>query len=388
MRTLVIVGSGAIGLGVIVLGACSAPYAYAPGYCDPNADFPEEDCLKKFADAGADAETSDDMIQRGTAPCFGGDCAQEPKGEFAGNWEKVPVTLWVGPDGPTPLACPESAPTEVYRLFDDLVAPSAACEACTCEASKGDCTKPPPTIEIRAGMCGEAGVPAVNFSGPANWDGSCTNVYGMPKGTMCGNEPCAQSVWASPLDAPTNDACAAAKKIPSSTKEQSWKTRAIACQATTQNGACGSENSFCVAKPGPEWLSCVYQKGVHALNVCPNNYRDSVRTLYPYEPIDDRSCTECACGAPSGSACIGNMRLYDDASCSVEVVNLLVGSMSENCTGVVPAGLGLGSKRVSNLSYLSGTCEASGGEAVGSAVVDAQRAVTFCCGRPEQYEIE
>jgi hypothetical protein len=371
-----------------VVGACSAPLEYAPFDCDPNADFPPEDCLKKFADAGTDADSGDDMIQRGTAPCFGGDCAQEPKGEFAGNWEKVPVTLWVGPDGPMPLACPESAPTEMFRLYDELVAPPAVCEACTCEASKGECNKPPSTIEVRAGMCGEVGVLSVPFSGPANWDGSCTNESGLAKGTLCGNEPCAQSVWASPLDAPTNDACATTKKIPSSTKEQSWKTRAIACQATTENNACGSKTSFCVAKPGPEWLSCVYQKGVHELKVCPNNYRDSVRTLYENAPLDDRSCTECSCGAPSGSACVGALRLYEDTACTTQFVEAPIGSMSENCTGVVPAGRAVGSKRVTGLTYFAGTCEAHGGDSVGNAVADAARAVTFCCQKAEKYEIE
>jgi hypothetical protein len=384
-QTRLIVGCCTLAL---ILHACSAPYEYAPTDCDPNADFPYEACLKKFADAGADAESGDDMIQRGTAPCFGGDCAEEPKGEFAGNWEKVPVALWVGPNGPTPLACPESAPTEMFRLYDELVAPPAACEACTCEASKGDCNKPPSTIEVRAGMCGEAGVMSVPFSGPANWDGSCTNESGLAKGTLCGNEPCAQSVWAAPLDPPTNDACSATTKIPSFTKEHTWKTRAIACQATTQNGACGTENSFCVAKPGPEWLSCVYQQGIHKLDACPANYRESVRTLYENAPSDDRACTECSCGAPTGSACVGGLRFYEDATCTNEFVNMPVGSMSDNCTSTVLAGRAIGSKRVTNLAYLSGTCAASGGEPYGSATADSARAVTFCCGKPERYEIE
>lgn len=383
-QTRLIVGC----LFTMVIYACSAPYELAPTECDRDTYFPEEFCLKKYADAGTDADSGDDTLRRGMAPCFGGDCAEEPKGEFAGNWSKVPVTLWVGPDGPTPLACPESAPTEVYRLFDDLVAPPSTCEACTCEASKGECNKPPAKIEVRAGMCGETGVMSVPFSGPANWDGSCTNAGGLPKGTMCGNEPCAQSVWASPLDAPTNDVCTATTKNPFFTKEHSWKTRAIACQAPTNNNACSSKTSFCVAKPGPEWLSCVYQQGAHKLDACPNNYRDSARTLYENAPLDDRGCTECWCGAPTGSACIGNMRLYDDATCSTELVNLLVGSMSESCTSIVPAGLGIGAKRMTNLAYLSGTCDASGGAPKGSAVADSARAVTFCCRQSESYEIE
>jgi hypothetical protein len=383
MKTFVVAGIVALGLGGLTLAACSAPPSYWPGDCDPNADFPDPDCVKLYADAGTDAADAANAFKFGTAPCFGGDCAQEPKGEFGGNWEKVPVALWVGPDGPTPLNCPETAPTEMFRLYDDLVAPPAACEACTCEASKGECTTPPAKIEIRAGTCAESGVMSVPFNGPANWDGSCTNQGGLSTGVMCGNEPCAQSVWASPLDAPSGDACSATTKIPSFTKQHAWKTRAIACEATTDNNACGSKSSYCVAKPGPEWLACVYQKGVHTIDVCPDNYRDSVHTLYPDEPVDDRNCNECACGTPLGSGCLGKMGVYDDASCSKEIVNLLLGSMGEGCTNIIPQGHAIAAKGIIDLAYLSGTCGASGGEPRGNAVVDANRGTTFCCLKPE-----
>lgn len=311
------------------------------------------------------------------------DEARARSGEHAGNWELVPVALWVGPDGPTPLECPAGAPTEKFRLYDDLVAPPAACEPCACEPSKGECTKPPATIEVRAGICGDASAMSVPFSGPAIWDGSCTSAGGLSTGVMCGNEPCAQSVWATPLDAPTGDGCSAAKQTPSFTKEHTWKTRAIACQAKTDNNACGSKNSFCVAKPGPEWLACVYQKGVHAMDVCPDNYRDSVHTLYADEPVDDRGCAECVCGAPVGSACIGALRLYEDASCSKEIVNSPIGSMGEGCVNIIPQGRAIAAKRVTDLAYLSGKCAASGGESKGSAITNPAGAVTFCCGKPE-----
>lgn len=368
---------------VLILGACSAPPNYWAGECDPNAYFPADDCLELLAaDAGTDA--SDAGMNFGTPPCYGGDCAQVPKGEFAGNWESVPVTLWIGPNGPTPLTCPETAPTEKFRLYDELIAPPAACEPCACEPSKGQCTKPPATIEIHAGICGESGVISVPFSGPANWDGSCTNQGALPMGTLCGNEPCAQSVWASPLDAPIDDACAAMTTIPAFTKEHTWKTRAIACQAPTNNGACGSENSFCVAKPGPEWLACVYQKGIHALSACPDNYSDSAHTFYPQEPLDNRGCSECACGAPEGSACVGALRLYEDAACSKEIVNAPIGSMGEACSNIIPQGRFIGAKRTTDLAYLPGTCGASGGEPRGNAAMAADQAVTFCCRKPER----
>jgi len=60
------------------------------------------------------------------------------------------------------------------------------------------------------------------------------------------------------------------------------------------------------------------------IDVCPDNYH----IVYTDEPVDDRECNECACGAPIGSACIGKTRLYDAPTCS----NVLLGSMGEGCT--------------------------------------------------------
>ncbi len=389
MRTFIVVGIVAVGLGGIILGACSAPPSYAPGDCDPNADFPSAKCSEK-ADAGTDGDAEptkqptgfDDpgLDPEAWQPCGDGFCAPELSGSAIG-WDKVPVSLYVGPNDGTTLACPENL-TEVGRLYDELVAPPAACDACTCEASKGECSQPPDKIEIRAGACGASGVPFSPFDGPPNWTGTCSSEGGLSAGAMCGNEPCAQSVWASPLPAPKDDACLPTTTIPLSTKEFTWQTRGIACQAETKQNACSSETQYCAADLGHEWLTCVHKPGIHNLSDCPVEYNASVHRLYPYEPVDDRGCAECSCGAPASSACIGMLRLYDDAACSVEVVPMLLGSMGDSCTTIFPTGRAIGSKRVTDLAYLPGTCGPSGGEPKGMATGNTANAVTFCCMKP------
>jgi len=137
-----------------------------------------------------------------------------------------------------------------------------------------------------------------------------------------------------------------------------------------------------VADLGPEWLTCVHQKGIHNLSDCPDAYNASVHRLYPYEPIDDRGCIECSCGAPVGSACIGYLRTYRDDACSQEGVTLQIGSMGEGCTNVIPQGQAVDSKRVTDLAYLAGTCGPTGGEPKGIATGNAANAVTFCCMKP------
>jgi hypothetical protein len=391
MRTFVISGIIALGLSGIVLGACSAPYSYLPGECDPNADFPSARCLALQADAGTDGDAEPTKEPTGFDdpgldpaawhPCGDGFCAPELSGQSALVWDRIPVSLYVGPNDGTSLACPDNL-TEVGRYYDELVAPPAACDACTCGASKGECYQPPDKIEIRAGTCAESGVPFSPFDGPLNWTGTCSSDGGLSAGTMCGNEPCAQSVWASPLPPPKGDACLPTTSIPLSTKEFAWTTRGIACESKTEQDACSSEKQYCAANLGPEWLTCVHQKGIHNLSDCPDEYNASVHRLYPYEPVDDRGCTDCSCGAPAGSACIGNMPVYDDAACSNQFVNLLLGSMSENCTGIIPAGRAIGAKRVTDLAYLPGTCGSTGGEPKGLATGNAANAVTFCCMKP------
>lgn len=391
MRTIVLAGIGTIWLGGIILSACSAPPSYAPFDCDPNADFPSERCLALQADAGADGDAEptngpmgvDDLglDPKTWSPCGDGFCAPELSGQSALVWEKVPVSLYVGPNDGSTFTCPDNL-TEVGRYYDELVAPPALCDACLCEASKGECSQPPDKIEIHAGICGQSGVPISPFDGPPNWSGTCSSQGGLSAGVMCGNMPCAQSVWASTLPPPANDACLPSTSIPLFSKEFNWNTRAIACQATTPVDACLSKTQHCATNAGPEWLTCVYQKGIHSLSDCPDKYNASVHQLYPYEVVDDRGCTECSCGAPMGSACIGNMRLYEDAACSKEIANINVGSMGEACTNIIPAGRAIGAKRVTDLAYLPGTCGPSGGEPKGIATGDAANAVTFCCMKP------
>lgn len=135
-------------------------------------------------------------MSRDGTPCGDGFRAPMASGNNAGLFKHVPVTLYVGPNDGTPLDCPPSAPTEKWRLFDELVAPPASCDACTCEASIGECSQPPDKIEIRAGTCAESGVPFSSFDGLPNWNGTCSGEGGLSAGAMCGNEPCAQSVSA------------------------------------------------------------------------------------------------------------------------------------------------------------------------------------------------
>ncbi|MDI1450782.1 hypothetical protein QHF85_42475 [Polyangium sp. 6x1] len=339
-----------------------------------------------LADAGADANAGDaDMFNPGPTPQAGSTCTQAcvpvPSGG-AGYWSEVPVSVRFDKADALPKFCPEGVPNEKFRLFDQLVAPPAECEACACEPSEGTCEGgPPQTIEIRAGTCAESAAVTLPFSGPAGWSGACTSAGALPAGASCGGELCAQSVLVSALPGPTSESCAATSAAPAFTTKTEWKLGALACMANTNDDTCGQSaiKEYCVADPGPEFLYCVHGKGV--MEPCPDNYNFERHEMYPEEPIDDRGCEACECGAPAGSACAGSLRLYDDAACASQFEQASLGSTDDKCIDVFPVGRAIGAKAVTGVTYVPGTCSSSGGAPKGLASPNKISAITFCCRR-------
>ncbi len=400
-------------LGWLVASAgIAAPFAFAgcsdvPStgwevFCDSTPFAPNPDCIKQSApDAGSDADVESDAANAVENPgldtsywvapdaCKTGICVPDPNGSGAILWANVPISLWIGPVAQVPAQCPDEpvygVPTEKFRGFDQLVAPPAACSPCSCEPSEGTCSGVPDTLELRAGTCAQNGTMTVPFDAPANWDGSCTNADTIAAGTKCpaGSQTlCTQSVHSSALPVPTNEACKPSASVPSFTLETSWEIGALACTGNTQPQSCGTTSltTYCVNDPGPAWLQCTYRAGVH--EQCPDNYQYARYVFYPKEPIDNRGCSTCECGATTGSACVASLSLSTDGTCSTQNVNLQVGSTGAICYDFLVPGMAIGSKAIVNRTYLSGVCAANGGEAVGSAIADEENAVTFCCMQP------
>ena len=381
--------------------ACYAPEDFFESKCDATGLLPSRLCVGQ-ADAGADADGDTDAKQNAIddpglntanmAPpgnCNTGHCLPVPTGDDAGLWSTRPLSLWIGPVDQAPTTCPDDpvvgVPNLKFRLFDKLVAPSATCPACTCGPSEGTCTDAPEKIELRAGKCNQSGVPVYPFDGPAGWGGLCSNDDTIAASAKCpaGSQTlCAQSVRSSALPLPADEACKASASAPPPALETAWEVAGVACHANTEGQSCGTDTlkMYCVNTPGPAWLQCVYRDGVH--ETCPGHYTYRREVLYPKAPIDTRECLACTCGAPVGSICKGTLGLYADTACGVGLINNTIASTGESCFDLQPPGLGIGSKAVSNLTYLPGTCAASGGEPVGNAIADVQNAVTFCCMEP------
>jgi len=389
MKKFVFVVMGMLGGGGLY--ACTSQEQFVQRSCNPDGLLLDPVCRVQ-ADAGTDAasDASSDAA-RVEATC-GGRCVPVPSGNNAGLWSEVPISLWVGPapkPGEAPPACPGDVSSEKFRLFAALDAPPAACDACECEPSEGKCGSGiPEKIEIRAGSCTETNASTLPFNGPPGWDGSCTSEGALPTGALCNGELCAQSVPASPLPGPTTENCAPKSGTPTFAKSTSWQLHAIACMANTDDDLCGekADKQYCVSEPGPGWLHCVSRAGEH--DVCPENYKSSRWVLYEENAVlDDRDCADCECGAPSGSECVATLRLFDDAACTKQFAENLLGSTGDQCTNLFPDGHAIGAKAITDVSYVPGSCSAIGGEPKGQAKPDAKGAVTFCC-LPQFYDIE
>lgn len=387
-------------VGTSILGGCTAPEDFGQGQCKQDAFDPDPWC-RTATDAGTDAESDADSdaeidgsalkddpgLMPSVFPTCTAECVPEASGPTALDWTNEPLIVWFGPRSEVNAKnCPGGTPYEKVRGFDKLVAPPAKCDACACAAG-GSCTGLPETIELRSGKCGVSNVQTTPFDGPPNWNGSCTSANAMPAGKLCNGVFCAQSVSTSALPAPTNESCTPAVEKPAATLDKhEWLEGALACRAQDLEGTCAVTPEHCVdLLPEDGWLRCIARSGKY--DACPDNYTDSgPHWIYQDNPIDDRGCSACSCGAPKDGVCIGSLRLYSDGLCANQLNDNQLASTGPFCVDLQPPGLGLGAKTISNLSYIPGTCAIAGGEPTGTVVPnddDMSGVVTFCCRDPE-----
>ena len=391
---------------IVNLEACTAPQNGFYDTCDGKvASLIDPQCRTAAnpgtdadSDAGTDADSNagsadvdatsvveDPGLQPSVFPTCKGDCVPEASGQSALDWTWEPLVVWFGPKSELhKQKCNPETPYEKVRRYSNLVAPAAKCDACACEA-KGTCDGLPTSIEIRDGSCAGSNVETTSFVCPAGWNGECNADNAMPAGKLCNGVPCAQSVSTSALGGPTNESCTPTVEKPNATLEKhEWLEGALACNAKDLEGTCPSTPEHCMNTVPDGWLQCLARSGKH--DVCPDNYNDyGPRWTYQDNPIDDRGCSECACGAPQNGLCTATLRLFSDASCTVELNKNTMGSTGSFCVDLVPPGPALGSKTISDLSYVPGTCSVTGGVPVGAVIPndDAKSAVTFCCRASE-----
>jgi hypothetical protein len=301
------------------------------------------------------------MVDDGGAasPDCTGPCAPlAPEG-----WTRDPVLLWTGAESDAP-PCPASAPELFFRGYADLVA-SGTCDVCTC--SDPACVLPT-GLTASSSICpGTApGSVKTDINAPLAWDGAC-----MSSGTVPFSE--ARSMQ---IAAPTVAACTPGT-VPVSAKLQppTWSKYALTCQGVPR-GLCEDPGSICAPALDAGFRLCVERTGLYAqpeTDACPESYPERHVLYDGFE--DQRSCTPCACDAPTGSDCSALVSTYSDASCSVPIGSLAL-SQDPGCLANV-SGKGLASMSASWIANEPGSCKPTGGTLVGEII--PMQPLLFCC---------
>jgi hypothetical protein len=282
-------------------------------------------------------------------------------------WWEDPTLLWFGPPDQVP-ECPRGPSTISYEGQTDLVA-LPVCEACTCEPPTGFCALPS-TLTASTAVCGTPGA-TTSFNAPTPWNGSCDSTTQTPSGA-------AHSLKIDPITM-TENGCASGLPVAAKVVSLHWNTFARGCDIDLPMGPV--KRSLCIPDDllPPSFALCIFHEGEEDCPTDPENVFTERHVFYR-EVQDERQCSACSCGAPTGSACTATISIYkgNDLTCSgPALVPIPVSSQGATCLDIQLPGQALGSKSAGPTTYLPGTCPAMGGDASGSAI--PTKPATLCC---------
>lgn len=348
-----------LGVLLAVLAGCEPRVSLSVYSCaDPEKghlgpDGEPDPCHYDDADAGPDAGPGCDV----------GEYVHWPA-----QWQ-WPMLLWVGPEDQAP-ECPKGPTTIAYEGRADLVAP-AVCEACTCEPPTGSCALPS-KLTASTMLCGTPGG-NTSFDAPSPWSGSCDATTQAPGGAI-------QSLTIDPL-AITESGCASGEPIPAKIVSLHWGEFARGCDVALPVGPVVRSTCLSDDLITSGFALCIFRDGEHN---CPDESGNVFveKHLFYQGVQDDRQCSACSCGAPTGSTCTAMFSAYKgaDLTCSAQSVPQIhaqINSVGPTCINLSFPGQGLGSKSAGPPTYFPGTCPALGGDASGSATMI--EASTLCC---------
>lgn len=345
---------------VVSMSGCGYSYLLAGYTCaDPDegnldADGRLDPCHRNDSDAGADA---------------GEPCQCVP---IAPNGWTDPVLVWIGPLADAPKKCPDSIPAQLQDGID-LVAPALSCGICACDPPVGSCTLPEILSTSSASCPGNAaGASHIFFNAPPGWDGSCTATDAIP---ACGGGPCVASLTISPLNLTQGLCTPVVLSPPAPPIMPAWSNVAVSCKTKATTTTCDSPGEICAPAARTDFARCI---SYPADSPCPTAGPYTDRHLVYRGWSDGRACTPCACEPAVGNSCTSSISVFKDNACNLPLpLTVPISSNGPTCVDIQPPGLALGSKSAGPVIYTPGSCQPSGGKAIGSA--EGTVPTTFCC---------
>jgi hypothetical protein len=311
-------------------------------------------------DAGCDAGAVENCVNGIDDNCNGlVDCA-DPMCSGAG-FACVPAAPpgWTGPGAYYTGAsiappCPGGYPTDSLDGESDVQNSPAMC-ACACGAVQG------------AG-CSTAGI---SYYQDAMCNGASCGMDALPP-NFCVAAPCAAAAVIASPPIVQGGVCTPAAKT--TIPQVSWSKAQRACTGPVGGGC--SSGMVCAPPVASPFAGtrCVYSAGAQA---CPGDYPNASTTTYG-GVSDTRSCSACACGAPTGLSCTQpTLTMWSGTVCMM----LQLQSIPADglCHQLVNGGMNnTQSAEASSFSLQgNGSCAASGGTAQGS--LTPTQPSTVCC---------
>ncbi|WP_437801496.1 hypothetical protein [Sorangium sp. So ce693] len=286
--------------------------------------------------------------------CSGDQCVEPAPEGFYG-----PALLWVGRTVDEPQ-CPHGAQTTVYRGYETADFPFA-CSPCRC--GEPACALPD---DLRTAASLKCGGPAVSVHEPRDiLNGTCV----VPSSALVNDH---QSLVLGATRVTPCEASVEPPPVPQFTLR--WYRSGVACGGSLQERTCPSPSKTCVP-PDQEhgFAQCIMYLGEGEVT-CPEDYPEDV-VLYD-GMRDERHCTSCECGPPTGSECSLMLVSFRDGACDEQ---LTAGTASSDAPGCVAATPGETPKSMRAIWQVDrpGSCEPSGGELRGEIVLTGPS--TFCC---------
>jgi len=274
-------------------------------------------------------------------------------------------STWTGPvilyQGTTAApACPAAMTQVALKANADLSTPELPQCGCTCEL-KGSC-KGSYTLTNHKGT-GCSAACSGGSSGLAF--GTC---YPFIPGKCSTADTSPIVAWDVAITPDTSALTCKAVQAPTQPPAApSWGVTLQAC-GTLSPSTTGCAVGICVPPPAAPYLTsaCVFKAGDQQCPGAP--YTKRVLAYGGYD--DTRSCSTCACGAPSGASCTGNLSLMSGVGCTG---SSLGGGQAPGCVAL-PNGVG-GYFALSVTA--KATCAQTGGQPTGG--VTPKDPTTICC---------
>lgn len=285
-----------------------------------------------------------------------------------------------------PGNCPGATyPNPAYTGYRSPNAPAASCSACNCSAPLGEACKV--DIHVAAATCAQynAGVACTTVTGlPSTSNGICEQSLGgflgadstcsLPVGGQCpaGTAACNQAIIADNAIL-VGGSCNPTTQTPT-VPPSTWNNAARACQPAAEGKGCSSSFACLPNAPAPFGAICISHVGDMACPGVASGY-NTKKTYFDIDPMDDRTCSDCACSGVNGASCTKSVDVYSDpvnGVCNTKIATLAPGG----CADITGNPTVYGRKGV-NTSITPGSCSSSGGTPMGSAT--GVNAVTFCC---------